>query len=259
MLKTLMRIVLPVIALIIAGLGILGIKPFNIQYSDTQLIVVLMGLLAIDAVVERTEILRTTESMVRQIHHRVVVGDNSGITFATRLDQERLPELLATAKKSIWIVGPSLDSIVDCQRTLAEQLRAGREVRILMVEPTDDLVEWYGKHVVGPTYAFDSPEDRRRAKDRIVENRDRLLKLGEVNSKKFSMRVLDRILWFGYIIIDAGHHDGRMDVQLYMYKTPADQAPILRFDSESSQRWYGLFFEQYKLYWDSAKKIFPAR
>lgn len=40
-----------------------------------------------------------------------------------------------------------------------------------------------------------------------------------------------------------------MDVQIYMYKTSADVAPILKFSSNSEERWKRVMFEQYELYW----------
>jgi hypothetical protein len=43
-----------------------------------------------------------------------------------------------------------------------------------------------------------------------------------------------------------------MDVQVYLYNTSVELAPLLRFGPQSDVRWFRTFLNQYSLYWDDA-------
>ena len=255
MFRVLQRLLPPVIVLILATLGALQIQLPGMKYSDSQLISAMLALIAIDAFVDRIDSSRSIERKIDKIHHRLAVSNPSGIDFAQRFEQEKLVDLIRSAKRTLWIVGPSNDSIVQCQDEIRDRLQHGVSVRILMVDPTDRLIEWYGRHVIGPTYSLLDEQGRARAKARLEDNRDRLIGLKDVAGGHYSMRVLERIMWFGFIIIDAEERDCRMDVQMYMYKTSADVAPILRLNSQSDARWWRILMEQYEIYWTESRNV----
>ncbi|MEV5380351.1 hypothetical protein AB0L26_30990 [Streptomyces nondiastaticus] len=215
----------------------------------------MLALLAIDAFVDRVDASRSIERKLDRIHQRLSVSNSSGIKFAQRIEQEKIQDLIGSAKRTLWIAGPSNDGIVQCQDEIRARLQRGVQVRMLMADPTDQLIEWYGRHVVGPTFSLLDEQGRARAKARLEDNRDRLVGLREVAGGNYSMRVLERMMWFGFIIIDAGERDARMDVQVYMYKTSADTAPLLRLNSESDAKWWRIFMEQYELYWAEARDV----
>ncbi|MFI2619251.1 hypothetical protein [Streptomyces sp. NPDC018584] len=249
------RIIPPVIVLFLATLGALDIQLPGLEYSDSQLISAMLALIAIDAFVDRMDSSRAVESELGKIRRHLAVADSSGIRFAQRIEQEKIADLIGSARKRLWIAGPSNDAIVQCREEISDRLQHGVQVRVLMVDPTDELIEWYGRHAVGPTYRFSDPSGIARAKARLEDNRDRLIELKDVADGAYEMRVLERIMWFGFIIIDAGERDQRMDVQVYMYKKSADTAPILRLNSSSDAKWWRTFMEQYELYWAEARDV----
>jgi hypothetical protein len=253
--RTLQRTIPPIIVLILATLGSLDIQLPGLKYSDSQLISAMLALIAIDAFVDRVDSSRAVERELGKIHQRLTVSDSSGIRFAQRIEQEKTEDLIGSARKTLWIAGPSNDGIVQRLEEIRDRLQHGVQVRMLMVDPTDELIEWYGRHAVGPTYRLSDPAGRARAKARLEDNRDRLIELKDVVGGTYEMRVLERIMWFGFIIIDAGERDQGMDVQVYMYKKSADIAPILRLNSSSDAKWWQIFMEQYELYWAEARDV----
>jgi hypothetical protein len=186
----------------------------------------MLALIAIDAFVDRVDSSRAVERELGKIHQRLTVSDSSGIRFAQRIEQEKIEDLIGSARKTLWIAGPSNDGIVQRLDEIRDRLQHGVQVRILMVYPTDELIEWYGRHAVGPTYRLSDPAGRARAKARLEDNRDRLIELKEVVGGTYEMRVLERIMWFGFIIIDAGERDQRMDVQVYSAKRFGSRAGL---------------------------------
>lgn len=258
MFRTIQRLALPVIALLLAIFGTLGVRPFGVEYSDDQLIFALLGVLAIEAFVERADLTLTIYHRVEEIYRRVTNVSPSGIIFLRRSEQEKLSELIRSARKSVWIAGPTLDSVVQCQEDLRALLESGREVRVLMVEPTLEVLKWYGEHIVGHTYNFTDDRGRARAQERLDDNRERLAKLEEVAPSRFSLRVLGRIIWLGFVIIDAGEPQQRMDVQVYLYKTSVEVAPLLRFGPNSDPAWTRTFLDQFHLYWSEASDPLAA-
>jgi len=254
MLRTIQRLALPIIALLLATFGAFGIRPFGLSYSDNQLIFALLGLLAIEAFAERADLTLTIYKRVEEIYKRVSTANPSGIAFIRRGEQERLSELILSARKSVWIAGPTLDSVVECHEQLHAQLESGKEIRILMVDPTPETLEWYGLHIIGHTYNFTDDRGRARAKERLDDNKERLAALkAAAPPQRFSLRVLARIIWFGFVIIDAGTPQQRMDVQIYLYKTSVSLAPLLRFGPKSDPEWTQTFLDQFYMYWADAE------
>jgi hypothetical protein len=251
-LRNVERLALPILALVIAIFGAFGIRPFDLQYSNSQLIFALLGVLAIEAFVERADLTLTIYRRVEEIYRRVANVSPSGIVFLRRSEQEKLSELILSARKSIWIAGPSLDSVVQCQEDLRAQLENGREVRVLMLDPTLEVLKWYGFHLVGHTYNFTDDRGRARAKERLDDNKERLAALRTAAPQRFQFRVLGRLIWFGFVIIDAGTPYQRMDVQIYLYKTSVELAPLLRFGPQSDPKWMRTFQDQFDLYWSEA-------
>jgi hypothetical protein len=225
----------------------------NSEYSEGKLILAMLALLTVDAFVERADLLHSVSKRIDAIYARVGASNREGIAFVRRIEQAKMAELVRTSKRSVWIAGPSLDSAVQCQDALQEQLEAGRDVRLLMIEPSTELVAWYGKHVVGATYSFNTAAEHARAKQRVEENIDRLTLLKQVRGGRFELKTLERMMWFGFLIIDAETTDVRMDVQIYLYKTSVERAPILSFSRSSDRAWFSTFYDQYKMLWQEAQ------
>lgn len=127
--------------LIILGAFISLFIPSVFGLSQEQIILALLGLLAFDALFERTEFLSIIERDLKSV--KTSIESQSGaINFLKyRRDFPRLEHIIASAKKEIWISGTSLDGMVTFVGTFQSKKNDGVNIKFLAVDPEGTVIQ----------------------------------------------------------------------------------------------------------------------
>ena len=237
-----MRNLAPILIILGAVIGSLGITPFGLQFNNEQIILALLGFLAIDSLVERLDLLSEIEESVKSIHNALSRNVNASAFFKKGSDFPRMEQLIKEARNEIWIAGITLESTMAITGELVERLVDGCNIRILALNPTGKNFETAAEYFnINPEYA----------PDRIISHlRNIHGRLKQPNQGTFEIRIIDAIFPTGYLIIDPNNQNGWMNVRLYLYGRGVKNAPLFSLKKSESPDWFEAYLGQYMRAWD---------
>ncbi|MBM3179582.1 MAG: hypothetical protein FJZ86_04435 [Chloroflexi bacterium] len=248
-----LRNIAPLLIILGAIIGSLGLQPFGITFTSNQIIMALLAFLAIDALVERLEILTRVEQDIQNIKKSLIPRSTSN-TFFKKRDYQGLEHLIDEARIEIWIAGITLDSITSLVDRLREKAKQGCNIRILALSPNGIALQEMAKY-------FASNPDL--VGTRITSNlRVLVTNLRPPVKGDIQIKVLDRVFTTGYAISDPNSQNGHMLVQFYNYWVGVKNSPLFELFCEEDKYWYPLYLRQYERAWEHATKFedtFPTR
>jgi len=234
------RNIAPIAVILTAVAG--SLELFGSSVKSEQVIMALLGFLAIDALVERLELLTNLEQGIKTIQDKLAPQVLSDAFFNGR-DFRKLESVISAAQNEICIYGITLDTIVTLIPVLQKRLSRGCRVRILSPDPQ-------GESLTGIAEYFASRQATISA--RLKSNLDVLsYRLSQIRDDAVELRVLDSVLLTGHVISDAADADGRMLVQLYAYKR-VRQAPLFELSHAKDQDWFSVYLAQFDQAWEDA-------
>lgn len=246
-----LRNLAPLLIILGAIVGSLGITPFGIKFATEQVVLGLLGFLAIDALVERLDILSKIEENVKKISDVTLSTVRSDQFLKGREDLPKVGQTIADAKKDIWIAGVTLDSIVGISFNLKEKMNQGCNIRILSINP-------YGKAIKFSSDYFDI--SLKGAPQRINGNLMNIISvLSKADRGSYEIRVIDNVFSTGYLIVDPELSTGWMNVQMYLYRTLVKIAPIFKLTKIDDPKWFSVFIGQYLDGWNNAIQYVPRK
>ena len=145
------RNMLPLVIIIGAVVGVFDISFFGVRVESEQIIMALLGFLAIDALIERLDILANIEQGIRTISRTISPSATSDAFFRSR-DFHKVENLIREANNEIWVHGVTLDGLVTLAYLLEDKLKEGCKVRILAPDPN-------GSAILETAYYFGSRRD----------------------------------------------------------------------------------------------------
>lgn len=239
-----LRNIPPIIIVLGALIGSLGIVPPSWNVSSQQLVLALLAFLAVDSLVERLDILSKIENNTLEIRNMMNYRTTAKNFFKTRRNFPRMEELIEQAKQELWISGVSLDSLIAWRGYIISQLEQGIKVKILgfyVLEGYDLAIRYYNWH------DLDSRRNRTESNLRTI-----LSVVPNHLRSNLEVRVLNTILSNGYFVIDPNSSQGRMTVQLYLYHSNIDRAPMFELNANDDTEWFTYFREQFVEQWNHA-------
>lgn len=242
-----LRNLAPLIVIIGAIVGSFGLTPFGIQFSTDQIILALLAFLAIDALVERLDLLAGIEQGVQTIRKMLTPKVKADIFLKKRKNFPRMEKLINEARNEIWVAGVTLDTMVTIAGTFESKMKQGCNLRFLALTPNGEALQAAAKY-----YAVSHDFTTTRIRSNLIALASRL-KSSEKSSVE--IRVLDRVFPTGYFIIDPNSHKAQMIVQLYLYHIDAEEAPLFELSKTDDEQWFSIYMRQYEKAWDDAKVI----
>ncbi len=234
------RNVAPIVVIVIAVAG--SLELFGTSVKSEQVVMALLGFLAIDALVERLELLTSLEQGVKTIQDKLAPQAISDAFFAGK-DPRKLESVVDAAQNEICIYGITLDTIVTLVPVLQRKLSQGCRVRILSPDPDGESLAEIAEYFAGRQAVISS---------RLRNNLDVLsYRLTQIREDMVELRVLNGVLLTGYVISDAVDTNGRMLIQLYAYKR-VRQAPLFELSREKDQNWFSVYLAQFEQAWKDA-------
>jgi hypothetical protein len=218
--------VVTILTAIVAGiLGLFSIIHFTISEA---VILSVLGLLATTALIERLSILNRIDHTVRYDLPHALGNPTAKDVFKTQfrvLDEPKLREA-----KTLDISAVSFNYLaVNRRGLLAELLKNGRRVRLLVMDPS------------APGIAHPTPADVPNMIKNSMEILSPLKALGKLEIKSCNYS-----LPFGIVIVDGEKSNGFLVVTIYSYKTYADNRPQIVLRHEDNDHWYGFFTTQFE-------------
>lgn len=239
-----LRNVAPLLIIIGAVIGGLGLTPLGIQFKAEQVIMALLAFLAIDSLVERLDLLTNIEQGVASIQKTLTPKVTADVFFKRRKNFPRMEQLINEARSDIWIAGVSLDTMVTLISTFESKLKQGCRIRFLALAPEGEALQVAAKyHATEPTFWST------RIKSNLVAIGSRLKSAG---NGSVEIRVLDGVFPTGYFITDPNSHKGQMIVQLYLYHLDSEETPLFELSKSDDKQWFALYMTQFERAWNDA-------
>lgn len=240
-----LRNVVPFVIIVGAFLGTFTPTPFGL--GRDQLLLALLAFLAIDALVERLELLTNIERDVGTLKKSIESQLSTKSFLRYRQDFPRLEHIIASAKREIWVSGLALDSMVAFVGKFQSRLNEGLKLRFLAIDPDGDAVQEASE------YFLSRQED---LAGRVRSNLDALSKrLAQAEAEQVQIKVINQRPSLGYFIVDPTDSKGYMTVMFYMYQIQSsDQFPMFLLYKETDTHWYDVHLRDFQALWDDARE-----
>jgi len=244
-----LRNVVPLLIIIVAFIGTFVPTPFGLQRD--QLLLGLLALLAIDALLERLELLTNIEKDVVVIKE-LVTSIASGKDFLKRRRDFTQPEdLIDDAKKEIWVSGISLDRMATFIGLFNSKLKEGLRLRFLAISLEASVIEEANEYFGGG--ANDLAE---RVKANLITLSGSLV---ATDSQQVEIRTTGYRPALGYFIVDPSHEKGHMTVQNYLYKMRESEVyPAFSLSKKANSYWFDRYLQDFEMLWSNATKWEPG-
>jgi len=242
-----LRNLAPVIIIVGAIVGSLGLMPFGIRFTTDQIILALLAFLAIDTLVERLDLLANMEHRINTIQKMLTPKTGADTFLRKRGDFPRMEQLIDKARSDIWVAGVTLDTMVTMTGAFESKMRQGCNIRFLALAPDGEALQ------AAARYFGSDPEftaGRVRGNLETIASRIKRTEKGSME-----IRVLDRVFPTGYLITDPSSSRGQMIVQLYLYCWSAETAPLFELSKTDDPQWFSTYFYQFEKAWNDAKSF----
>jgi hypothetical protein len=147
------------------------------------------------------------------------------------------------AAEEVWLVGASLvRTIRPDYHVMTEKLKKRHIVRVLVVHPTDTLIEPSVQRSFKPTSI-----ERKRSE--ITDTLQVLCELQQQTSDKLQIRTIQYPLGYGAHVLNPGKTSGALYIKLYPYKLPMWKPKFVLYANQGS--WYEYYLKELHMLWDN--------
>jgi len=230
-------------AFIAEALELFGIIELSL---GEQIILILVGLLAIDALTERLTVLEGIKNEIKSIN---IPKSGSKYFLKHRKDLPKLEERLENAK-ALDICGHSLLAI-STQNTdlIQEKLKSGCDIRALILNSSDEKLMEMSCNFVGDY----SPTTLAREIRTSISSFLAFPKYE--NSGTLEIRIYDYPLAHNILIVNGLYENGNMRVEPYITKRRAPTNPGFDVHKSDDPVWFEVFYKEFNDQWDMATPL----
>jgi len=244
------RNILPVVVIVAAFVSIFDITLFGLSARPEQIITALLGLLAIDALVERLDLLMSIEQEVQRTNFLLAPKVSANV-FLQKQDLRNVGEIIDSTESELWIYGVTLDGLVTLVDKLRQKLLDGCAIHILAPNPKGSAFSETAKF-------FGSRSDP--LAKRLEGNLDILgVRLRGVPNNQVEIRMIDRVISTGFVIVNPSSKNGHLLLRHYRYWFGASGAPIMELFKEREPEWFDLYVDEFSKAWEHATKYLEVK
>lgn len=225
-------------------LGLFGIISITVVES---LVLLAIGLLAIDALTERIQILSRIESALQRIERPPSISEDFLVSY------QQLPPLRERLRsaRQLWVSGTTLADLMVPNEDLFLELvmRRGLKVRFLIASLDSPFAEEIA-NMTYPEYGKPMESFKATLKRTIIL----LANLAEkAPANQVEVRCLTHYPTQSLFIVDGDSPDGEAQVHLYCRaKIPP---AIFRLRASTDTHWYHVFLDEFLYLWESATPL----
>ena len=226
--------------------GILDLLSIISLSIGEQIILILVGLLAVDALTERMTIL---ENIRNDIHSLNLNKTSSKDFLLHRKNIPKLEERLANAK-TLDMCGHSLLAIsTQFADLIQEKLSTGCKIRALVLDPRDPKLMEMASNFAGDYTANILSQEIR------VSLGSFLAYPSSVDGNSLQINVYNAPISHGILIINADYDDGEMRVEPYLTGRRPPTGPGFNIKKHDDPIWFDVFYTEFKTQWNRAKPL----
>ena len=217
-------------------------------------ILAVLGLIAVSGIWDRNRRLGRVERltresrdlMARQLNRTVLAGDFF-------IAGPRLPSDVFATADHVCLAGMTLRrTLRDHMEILRQRLRAGADVRIIILEPEDETVL---NEATRRSHGNTTPNDW-RARLYTVQTDIRII--GEVldgdGRGQLTVGYLPYMPSFGFKMIDPAEAHAYCQIELYQHRSAAAN-PTFDLRRADDADWFTFFQAQYEILWQSCRRV----
>ncbi|MFX0140603.1 MAG: DUF5919 domain-containing protein [Candidatus Hodarchaeota archaeon] len=240
-----LRNIVPIIVIVGAFIGTFVDAPFGLNRD--QLILGLLAFIAIDAIIERLELLTNIEKDLGTVKDLVESRITDKDYLKRRREFPRLEHMISDAKQEIWISGIILDTMVTCTGIFYSKLSEGFRLRFLAISQEESTIEDTSRYS-----GVDSHELRGRLKANLITLYKRLV---QMYPQQVEIRTISHRPALGYFIVDQNLDQGYMTIFPYLYKAEgSDKTPLILLSKKTDSNRFEVYLKDFESLWDNAKK-----
>lgn len=249
---------LPLVIVIGAIIGTFNLKIPGISINSDQIIMALLGFLAIDALIERLDLLTKMEGDLGVVHDKLkplttmaekinlistrLIPPAPSEEFLKQRDSLVLKAVIQLAEKEIFVYGVTLDSLVTLVPLLHEKLKDNCKIRILVPNPDGTAFQETAR------YFASRPDVLATRLNSNLDNLSRRLK--QIPSGSFEIKLVNRVFTKGCVGVDTSSERGKLLIQLYRYWYGVINAPVFELVKKYDKHWYPIFWEEIYKAWE---------
>jgi hypothetical protein len=217
---------------------------FDIPFlGRDKVIIALLGLLAINALLDRIYLTGELREKVESIDR--TVSNISAEHLGFRGEFGTTEDLLLQARKEIWISGVALDGVSRLTGLFEQQIQSGVAVRFLAISQDSSVVNGTAK------FFGDDPHD---LSSRLQTNLRTLhRRLVSPYPEMASLRTFSHRPSLGYFIIDPHTEFGYMRVETYISKTEQHERPMFQLFKGKDKSWFEVYRRDFENLWSHAQ------
>jgi len=226
-----------------------GVQVFNLVGWVTlslgeQIILLLIGLLVVDALTERLAVLekiradlKTIGARGKQVGDVLRVRDQSVSSMEDRLARARSLDIAGTGLLGLTLTYSEL---------LAPKAKNGCHIRLLLLNPKNSELMKTTNSLVG-NLPLDSHVNEVETSVKVLGD---LLASSEFPS--LEVRLSDFPLPHTLFIVNGNNSSGEMQVESYMHLKRPSMVPSVMIHKNEDPKWFEMFWDEFNSLWDAA-------
>lgn len=239
------RLIPLVTALAAVVTGILSLLRVLQPTFAEGIIITLLGLLAVDSLVERIGLLEKIEERVSHLPSADQLRDRDELT--------KINEEMGMSASEINAAGPTLHYLITSNYDFfAKKMREGCNLKFILLDPRSPAWDVWHQGQRTPTHRSD-----------IAGSIKTLCELMDLESRgvagKCEVKLSQTYLNFSLVMTDPEKEGGRMNVEMLPLKISIHSRPHVHLTKRAHKKWFDLFYEQFTQHWDNPlNKTFTA-
>ncbi len=241
--------ILVAILVIAAILGVVGV-PQNLGITADQLLLALLGVLALDTFIERVGYLERIEGKIKDIYNKMDPTQSLDAVFHARTD---LPPFTLWLQQSeeIWLAGPSLSSLITTYgRQIVQAAKLGKQFRLLIANP-DDTHLWDA--MATGSFTYPSATALQQLAKGTLERAGRAAE--DAPKGTIDIRVISYVFKSSYLIADGTKPHGKMIVEMFGYKISAGERLHMLLLRATDPNIFSFHLQQFESMWQDSKAL----
>jgi hypothetical protein len=244
------RNIVPLISIILAFLGATGFLE-NLGYASDKIILVILGVLAVDTVVERLGYLIRIEDKVNSLSS--VISKPKFLSRALLNDEEPFEQFVGGGQ-DVLISGVALGATAGPHRAFFRKtVQQGTNLRFLLLDPNSQCVEFAARsHGTSPESLRN---DLLSTLGYIKELKEAL---GDSRNGSIQVRLLRTVPEAGIAMRDGNRDTGVIRCEPYLYQTDVSERPAFRLTLSDDGVAYHRYRDAIERMWNDSLPYQPA-
>jgi hypothetical protein len=222
--------------------------PQKFGVSETKLLLLMVGFLAIESLIVKIEYLESIEACAKRME-QIIVSHPNAVILQPRTALPLFPERIEGVK-NVFVFAMSANALVmQYSRDIESALKAGTNFRFLIVSPDNPALQ--AAHLSSPTLS-DLETQIRWINDTLI-----MLKvIAQIKAKgRLEVRLFQGLPTGSLIAYDVDRDTGWIQVESHIYKQAPASRPIFILSARSKNEWFNFYRKTIVELWSESQEL----